>query len=379
MIFSFPSRSSGVETHPDIHGNKTIVHAYRPLFLIILVSAFFAVGARGKDVISKLVTIPIPVRDDAKFIWALDFSPDGNQIAIGSLFHVEVWDWKNNRRIADLPLPQGLAPQPGGHGIKYSPDGSLLVLAIAGNPRGHELRVFHTIDWSIATEIVDEKPGVVSSFAFSPDGQVLYAASQLIGEGKALTAYQVGNWRPIWNFDIGKLTPIAVSVSPDGRQLAIAGSLFVLPTNATDLSEKIRQLKEISQLIVVDTRTHIARQAVNTEAWGPMSWSVDSNRLVMNGGAHYELFDVPGNRSVAQISEPGTGHTDIALSPDGKWLMESDADALGSGLGLSIWNPTRQHLERKVSGNIWCLAISHDSKLLATAGDNATTIWKIVD
>jgi WD40 repeat protein len=378
MIFSLSSQTFCVETHSDIQRNNAIFLISRSIFAIILVSALFAMSGCGKAVISKIVTIP--AQDKPNFIWAVDFSPDGNHVAVGSLFHIEVWDWKNNVRVADLSLPQGANPEPGTHSIKYNPDGSLLLVGILSNPRGHQIRVFHTTDWSIATEIVDAKPGVVTSFAFSPDGHELYAVSDLTGvPGNALTAYGVATWQPEWELNIGKIRPISMSISPEGTHLAIAGSLTVLPANVTDISEKIRLMRGLEELLLVDTKTRAATKPVETQASGPLSWSHDGSRLVMNGRAFFELFDARSGASISKIPEPSTGSTDIAFSSDGRRLIESDANGQGTGLGFKIWDAERQHLQKKVSGNTWCLAISRDSKLLATASDNATTIWKIAD
>jgi WD40 repeat protein len=333
--------------------------------------------ADGGDVVSKIATIP--ANNNQVDIWALDFSPDSSQIAVGHNFQVDVWDWKRKRLVVAIPLPAGVAPKGDANAVQFSPDGSLLAILVDGAAQRLVVRVLNTKDWTVVRDIRDYKSVRVVGLAFTPDSKYLLTANDMVGrDGDSLTIYAVDTGTAVWALNLGSYEPIAIAISPDGKSVAIDGELTIRPPPETkDMMERIRQTKHKRQLHIVDLSARSITHTTECETCvGPMAWSSDSNRITVVGGAALEIYDANTGARVLHLSEPEHGHQNIRLTPDGRFSIDSDAGGVPKVRELQIWDANRQKLLRSLRGNIWSLAVSRDSKFLATGADDKTTIWR---
>jgi WD40 repeat protein len=334
-------------------------------------------GMPVNNTISKLEELP--ARTNRVDIWALDFSPDARQIAIGSNFQVDVWDWKEKRLVVTIPLPEGVNPQFDVNAVQFSPDGSLLAILVDGAAKRLVVRVLNAKDWTIAKDIRDEKSVGVVGLAFTPDSKYLLTANDMMGSaGDSITSYAIDTWTAVWGLNLGFYRPIAIAVSPDGRNVAVDGELTIRPPpEVTDVTERIRQVKRKWQVHIVNLSTRSIGHTADSEACGQMAWNSNGSRVAVVGNSSFEIYDANTGARVLHSSEPGKGTQSVRLTSDGRYFIDSDANAMGTGRGLQLWDAKRQKLLTSVRGNIWSIAVSRDSSLLATGGDGHVTIWQL--
>jgi WD40 repeat protein len=374
----------------DAHGGTSVTRRPSPIFagicLVIFAMSFFSCRSQENTAGIRLrinknfaKAVELPTISSPNQVWAVDFNADGTLVAVGTGFLVEVWEWKELKQVAELPLPKGVTPIFGGHSLQFSPDGSLLAVNIANSAEEPQLQLFNSRDWSVAANLRDGKPGTVTAFAFSPDGRTLFAVSDLYAsKGRSVTAYDVETAASLWDLELGLFRPVAISVSPDGQFIAVAGSLSVVASaEVKDLAERIRSFKYQKQIKVIDVKRRSLSNTVITDALGPMGWSPDGGRLVITGAANLEMFDTRNWIRLSKIEQPNLGHVDVKYSPDGLFLAESDANGQGTGHGFKVWDSSRQTLVKSVGGNVWSISFSRDSKLLAVGEEGRTSIWKL--
>lgn len=100
-------------------------------------------------------------------ITAMQFAPDGGQLAIGTADgRLQVWDFERR-----TPVTVSLGPGPVG-ALAFSPDGATLAAAAA---EGSAICLFRR-DLS-AVERWTEVPGLITSLAFTPDGEALISGT----------------------------------------------------------------------------------------------------------------------------------------------------------------------------------------------------------
>jgi WD40 repeat protein len=144
--------------------------------------------------------------------FAVALSPDGKLLAChrgGPPHIIELWDWKSNKKLVELPGFQGHV-----YALAVSPDGKTVAA-------GDELATIRL--WDVAThkEIATFKGhgGGITALIFAPDGQWLYSAAS---DGL------VRRWKPAPQPDPDKIAddiscfPVKVGFSPDCKSLFMA-------------------------------------------------------------------------------------------------------------------------------------------------------------
>lgn len=202
--------------------------------------------------------------DEGNLLWSFNWSPDGRQVATGTLDDPEIWIWDYERGEVVQKLGYDGA-ESGFQDVAWSPDGTKLAAALAEPGLApvwdaHTWELLYTIDGH-------EPPAEVWSVEWSPDGSKVLttAGSQELGasdnsariwdgdSGEEVLALRghtasvlMGNWSPdggrivtssldntvrVWDATSGaellRLTqpPIVVAAawSPDGDYLATSG------------------------------------------------------------------------------------------------------------------------------------------------------------
>jgi len=155
-------------------------------------------------------------------------------------------------------------------------------------------------------------------------------------EGDSLTTYAIDTWTAVWGLNLSLFRPIAIAVSPDGRNVSIDGELTIRPPpEVTDVSERIRQLKRKWQVHIVSLSTRSISHSADTDACGQMAWSSDGSRVAVVGNSTFEIYDANSGARVLHSSEPGKGTQGVRLTSDGRYFIDSDANAMGTGRASS--------------------------------------------
>ncbi len=169
----------------------------------------------------------VSVRDAATFeelirvrpervIYVVRFSQDGETLALGSSLRLELWDARTGEHRHTLPF-EGQSVQ----SLAFSPDGTLL--AAEGLDRAVKVWDTVTLEAVFTVEAGDQAFDRTTlyprSVAFSRDGRELAA----VAREHAVWRWEVGTWKPLPPLVGHHGAVIAIDYSPDGRRIVTSG------------------------------------------------------------------------------------------------------------------------------------------------------------
>jgi WD40 repeat protein len=253
------------------------------------------------------------------------FSPDSKVLASGDAAGmVRLWDVTAREVIVTLK-----GGDSGVSFVAFSPDGKVLASGDRKTIKLWDVKkrlLKATIDGS-ATPDKKSTVALLSSIAFSPDGQLL--ASE--GEDKSIL---------LWDVNTGKLkatlqghtdTPNSVAFSPDGKLLAAGSVMPSVPGRAReDVAIKVWDVNtgKVKTTLVGHPST------VSSVAFSPDGNVLASGSSDSGGKAgRIKFWDVQAGEEMAILK----GHTgrvrSVAFSPDGKTLASGSDDTT-----IKLWN-----------------------------------------
>lgn len=256
-------------------------------------------------------------------VYAIAYSPDGNQIATGDVRDIHLWDTATGRKIRTLP----------------------------GFDGGKDF---------------DKRQGMIVgifNLAFSPDGKVL-----AVSEGNV----RVSLWDVASGERRGQLEASgmdALAFLPDGqRVLSAAGGVVRL----CDLSGKeLRKLETASSsnrlplALTSDGKRFVAAEE------RPITRSDGNIRYVIRFEGVVTLWDFAAGKERRRLDVPRPVRA-VALSPDGKTLAFSQDRAIHLH-DVASWKEARRiDLDE---GMVFHLVFSPDGKTLASSGRNDIQLW----
>jgi WD40 repeat protein/serine/threonine protein kinase len=276
------------------------------------------------------------------------WSPDGRLLAVGYFATGEeesgvlVWDVAENRRV-EGPLNLGSV-----FTVAFSPDGRSLA---AGCNEG--FGVFDTSDPSHVRRQYRVPGDQARSLAFSPDGQRLFLASEVLGVVRIL---DLAADRPVAALQHPG-GPFAVALSPDGN------TLFALSRKS------LRRW---------DLRAPAEKLVLSGHAGGVPGLAFSSDgRLLASAGKDetVKVWDPVTGEKVKDLPLRGKVQA-VAFSPDSRTLATAD----WSG-DLRLWDvPT--WTAQTVPGHdldkwIWTVAFSRDGTWFAAGGKDGLRVWRV--
>jgi WD40 repeat protein len=295
---------------------------------------------------------------------------------------INIWDWRNHRIENTVEKPRG------GNGIgvtnpvRYSTDGRFLAECETLGAGGVVVRIWNTADWSIAKDLTansgTSNPGVCTGVGFTPDGQRFIRTSETRGRpGNNLIVYEVGSWQPIWGLSLERFGPVSVEISPDGQMAAVGGILITVPESARVPNASLDLIKHDPFIYIVNLQQRKITLVIPCIDRGPIAWSPDGLRLAVVGGPHVEIFDARSGENLMREKIEKSGTMNVRFTSDGRYLIESDLNGRGKGLGVNIWDSQRHKVLQHMPGDIGSIGVSRDSKFLAVGATGLTTIWQI--
>lgn len=338
-----------------------------------------------KDVASKVAELPeqYPLN-----VHGLDFSQDGKQLAVVSTDEkINIWDWRSGRIVRTLEKARGATDGQVTEPIRYSPDGHLLVACHSRAADDIVARIWDTESWAIVHDITDPVGGGGCAIGFTPDGKSLIRVFDRIvtKPGDNLIIYDTTSWQPMWGLRTVPFYPKALSISPDGKFVAIGGAV-------------IDGGPETQKIIIVDLEQRtIVRTIPNTVGFdfGQLAWSPNGANLAAIGqrgwdgtandghGAYTSgldtvmVFDAHTGKQIAGDQLEDIAGTSLRYTPDGKYLIEGVMNGRGSGLGVRIWDGQHRELLQEIPGEVSGLAVSRDGHYFAMGEVKKTVIWQL--
>lgn len=365
--------------------NRLSLAASLPLAALLFASsppASAGIFGGKNDVAVKVAELPNP--DSRIYPLGLDFGVDGSRIAIESQSgKIHIWDWRGKRVEKTIELPRAgnavLATNP----IVYSSDGRFLAACEVSGAGDVVVRIWDATTWLIAKDIAAgtgiESRGGCTGGSFTSDGKQFARLANTHGTpGNNLIVYEVGTWQPLWGLQMEGLSPKSIAISRNGEYAAVAGTIVVVPQDVKDPLERLQQTKAASKVNVVDLRQRKVVKVIGMQGqtMGPLAWSPDSARLAIVGGS-LEIFEYPSGKSLIDEAIESAGSMNVRLTSDGRFLIASDLNGMGKGLGVKIWDSQHQKLLQHISvGDVGAIAVSRDGKYLAVGETGRTTIWE---
>ncbi|MBI5921975.1 MAG: WD40 repeat domain-containing protein [Betaproteobacteria bacterium] len=331
-----------------------------------LLSMFESKEKPMKEVAVKIAELPEQYKITPS---ALDFSPDGKLLAVRSADQtINIWDWQNKRIVHTVGIAKG-GNDNGTEPLRFSPDGRLLAVCHGRADGNVVIRIWRTDTWGILQDIVDPVPGGCNAIGFSADGkwlmQVLDRAPMFSQD--ALFVYDTSTWQKIWGLQTANFHAYTLAISPEGKSVALGGELF----DGGPIKPQIA-IVDLEQRAIVQT---ILNNGVMDRA-SRLAWSPDGKYLTGAGGNGLQIFEVQSGEQVVDVRPPwGTARTALRYTPDGKYLIEGTSTDRNIGWGR-IWDVQHRELLQDISGNVRGIAVSRDSRYMATGTYGKTIMWQ---
>jgi serine/threonine-protein kinase len=250
---------------------------------------------------------------------------------------VRLWDVESGKEICRFVGHKGMV-----HGLAFAADGKRVVTAGAdGTVRlwdaetGKEIRAFtgHT--------------GAVRSVALSPDGKQLLTG----GQDKTLRLWELETGKEIRRLEGPTSMILSVGFTPDGRHAISGGSESVVYYVNVRTGKVARRLEVPQDKVLKVAVSRDGRKAIAGTMGGSVYvWDLENGRPLHRMEGHWSpvrgvAFTPDSRRTVSGNTRRGTiladaetgrelyrlGPTlpvgDLAITPDGRWIVTANADA----------------------------------------------------
>lgn len=325
--------------------------------------------------------------------YALAWSPDSRQLAVGGTTGIDLFD------VRHLDQPPKHIPAPLRRFEQFSPDWSLL--AIINGDGSVDIWNVVTAEKKFSIPLTNPNIGALE---FNPTGQYLaltsYDYSIRLWDVKTNT--QVHIWADHQNNDpYSSFSPdgsvFAVIISPTVQSQAI--QLWDIKTGQSAADLKIEDFEPIISQIAFspDSRMLVVSSNLNTTVWNAKTYtklfvlnmvfnfdwalgsvfSPDSKILAAFGRQRIYLWDVTTQKQIALIDGLGLDGVSVQFGTDGSWLFSTDQSDTDFKPHVRLWDSTSG---KKLSdfANEQSPALSPDGTLLATSEVDGSVVIRAI-
>ena len=191
--------------------------------------------------------------------------------------------------------------------------------------------------------------GIVSSLAFSPNGNLLASVS----DDRTIKLWNVHNSQNIATLQEGTQF-ITVAFSPDGQLLATGGWMHV-------------KLWDVRRQVVIATLQH-------DNFVRAVTFSHDGKLLavgdVRESSGTVKVWDVKSREVVATLEDDLVVVRSVTFSSDDRYLASSHYNG-----EVKVWNASDWQLRRTLPAGDYDVAFSPDAKLIAGIGKGNVNLW----
>ena len=303
---------------------------------------------------------------------AVEFSPDGQTLAVATAIGVSLYDVKTTSEIGRLTG----STVGGVHDVAFSPDGAIL----ASTPSGGLIELWDVKTRQNIATLIEHNRRVrygISAITFSPDGRTIASGDH---EGR-LKLWDVESGVDIATINGHGKVVSSVIFSPDGAMLASGSADDTVKLWDVDTGRSIAA--RFKRFV---TRRHIATLRGDTGLVESVTFSPDGTILATGSPEGVNLWDVKTKRNSGVLQglagKKSSWVDAVRFSPDGSLLAAASADSqvilwAVHGRLSTILNASSESAAGSVTqpivalhgheGGVYSVAFSPDGAMLASA------------
>ncbi|MCA0457636.1 MAG: hypothetical protein LCI00_26960 [Chloroflexi bacterium] len=286
--------------------------------------------------VSQLTTLG----DESAAIASVAFSPDGKQLAVGTVDgNVELWNVANGESQMVLS-----GHSDGVTTITFGAGGYLLAVGTGSG----DVRLWDATTGE-GSGFMQKHTGSVDSLAFQNEGFLVASGS---AEGGVQLWDIASSGEQAVLADESNPIPVGgLAFSPDGTILAVGGG---------------------GTLQLWDVATNTMQTSLETGATdiSALSFSPDGSTLIYGGsGSGIWVWDLASDNHALSDGQTGSV-SDLAFSPDGQVIATTDGDT------VELWDASTGENKATLTGQAASIAFSPDGTLLASGGEaGGVALW----
>lgn len=311
------------------------------------------------------------LKQEGENSFSVAYAPDGKVLAAGGAKDTQLWEAPSGKLLHTLPGPA--------NAVAWSPDGQLLAAAT----QGKEIRLYEVASGKLIKTI----PGNPYRLVWQPDGKAVaadnYASAVTfwdIASGKLLRTLTIGGlFRPSWGPDrsfisapAGKglgLWDVNTCKHLHTLEVPITGPVAVSRSGKTLASggaDKTIRLWEAATGKLLHTLT--GHEGPVTA----LAWSPDGKTLASGGRDQtIRLWEGLSGKALASWTKHDDEITALAWTPNSNSLVSASNDRT-----LRLWNKTGKPLQVMKGGNVFLsVALSPDGKIIAGGQTGTISVW----